>query len=250
MPAIHAVTSFSAKGWDLYGKRFVDSFHRYWPEDITLHVFTDGMDESPLMFGNSMWHPLEADPEHEDFVANHSGPEFNDPHDYAKQSVRFCHKVFAITSADLPQHGWRIWLDADIETIAHVTSAHLGEMLPDGKAISFLGRTGMMRPGQPMHSECGFVAYQMRSKPAVELLDSMRWCYVSSSIFGLGDYMQHDSAVFDHYRELHVPENLQHDLSYDQPERTMHPWPGTILGEIMEHNKGPVRKQQAYGAFQ
>ncbi|NBS68370.1 hypothetical protein EBT31_05570, partial [bacterium] len=41
------VTSWGPKGWDLYGKNFLDST-RLWDSNISLTVYVDGMDPSEV----------------------------------------------------------------------------------------------------------------------------------------------------------------------------------------------------------
>ena len=36
------VTTFNKKGYDLYGKRMINSFIRNWPSEITLYVYAEG----------------------------------------------------------------------------------------------------------------------------------------------------------------------------------------------------------------
>src|SRR5882672_4698862 len=56
---IEVVTSCSLKGFDQYGRKFTDTFHKFWPADVTLHVVSeDNLPISPMISGNrklSFW---------------------------------------------------------------------------------------------------------------------------------------------------------------------------------------------------
>jgi hypothetical protein len=243
---MNVVTSFSPSGWDIYGKRFVDSFLANWPSEAQLHCFLEGQNIPPG-YPQVAWHDLENDPEHEAFCSKYSGPEFNDPKDYAGMAVRFCHKVFAVTSTGLPPKGWRIWIDADVVFTRDVT-AFLPQLLPEGKALTYLGRKGHMRPGQPAHSECGFVAYNCDIAKVRAMLLDMRAIYTTGRLFSLGKYNQHDSYVFDYCREHHhFGDGFLNNLSAHARPNETHVWPSSLLGKFSEHYKGPRRKAAAYG---
>lgn len=244
---IRVVTSFSQKGHLQYGQRFINTFLEHWPESVELHVFTEGPQKYPTP--GVAWHDLHLDPAHQAFCERYSGPQFNSPTDFNMMSVKFAHKVFAVTSPELPVGGWRIWIDADVETTRKVTPEHLAALAPPDKLLTFLGRTGWMRPGQPMYTECGFVGYNTDDLRVCAMLHDMRAIYTTGKLFTLGLHNWHDSYVFDHVRtHLGFPPGCVNNLSVHLPPGTFHPWASTVLGEIMVHHKGPKRKIAAYGA--
>lgn len=241
---MNVVTTFSPAGWDHYGKRFVDSFLRHWPDEVQLHCFLEGQ-HIPPGYPKVAWHDLENDPEHQAFCAKYSGPEWNHPTDYNEMSVRFCHKVFAITSPSLPAMGWRVWIDADVLFTRDVT-AFLPVLFPPGKALTYLGRQGLMREGQIAYTECGFVGYNGDVAKVRAMLHDMRQIYTTGRLFELGRHNWHDSYVFDHCRDHHHfgpgwLNNLSENVT------GLHVWPHTVLGQCSQHQKGPRRKIEVYG---
>jgi len=245
---MNVVTSFSPRGWKVYGKRFVDTFLKHWPHHVRLDVFLEGQEVPAGYEAAAQWHDLRDDPEHEEFCAKYAGPEFNHPRDFNMMSVKFAHKVFAITSPQLPIGEWRIWIDADSETIADVTTDWLRSVMPLDKDLAFLGRQGVMRPGQAMYTECGFVAYNTESLTVQATLQEMRRIYTSGDLFGLGTHNWHDSYVFDHCRMRLTAPSQWHNLSA-HCQQDFHPWPKTVLANVLVHQKGPKRKLAAYGAY-
>lgn len=242
---MNVVTTFSPVGWDVYGRRFVESFQKNWPDEVRLHCFLEGQ-QIPPGYPTVAWHDLENDPEHEKFCHQWGAPEWNHPTDFNEMSVRFCHKVFAITSPGLPMKGWRIWIDADVLFTRDVT-AFLPSLFPDDKALTYLGRKGQMRPSQPAYTECGFVGYNCDIAKVRAMLYDMRAIYVSGKLFTLGRHNWHDSYVFDHCRESHhFGKDELNNLS--ENATGMHVWPQTVLGKFSQHQKGPRRKAEVYGA--
>lgn len=240
MKDLHVVTSFSKRGYEVYGRRFLDSFRRHWPAGVTLHAFSEDLEHENV-------HDLRQDREHQEFCGKWADPEWNHPTDPNRQTIRFCHKVFAVTSDKLPKYGTRLWVDADVEWTAKVTEDWWNRVLPDDKLLAYLGRQGLFRPGQPAYTECGFVAYRVDNAKVRCLLDYMRQQYTTGSLFHLGKYDWHDSAVFDHCREMlkFKPEHC-HNLSAGLVGTNV--WPGTILAEVATHQKGPMRKLKVYGS--
>ena len=180
----YAVTSFSQAGYQRYGERFIDTFLQHWP--IPLVVFGEGQ-VRPEKYANCgrelLWMDLKDDPEHEDFCTRYAAPKFNSKTDFNMMSVKFGHKVFAITSPKLPENGWRVWIDADSETKKPVTREHIGKLFPDQAGLTFLGRKGFMRPGQPCYTECGFVGYNTKLLGVRVQLAEMREIYTTGKLF-------------------------------------------------------------------
>lgn len=242
---LHVVTTFHHSAWPVYGKRFVDSFLRNW--QATLFVFGEGQSAPDGYRGmrDLIWNDLCDDPEHEAFCIRNRGKDH--PRDFNEMPVRFGHKVFAATSPKLPQTGWRVWIDADVEFTAPVEPQHLERLFPSDKMLTFLGRKGWMRRGQPAYTECGFVGYNLAHEPARNVLENMRKTFVTDDVFRQGRFNLHDSATFDRWRTWCTTPESWNDLSGHCPPQTFHVWPHSILGEFSAHHKGKRRKHQAYG---
>jgi hypothetical protein len=248
------VTSFSPQGFELYGRRWIESFLLTFPPDTIAELHYEGPEhpEIPDPHNQLVWVPLDRDPDRARFIQEYSGPEHNDPRDYNGMSIRFCHKVFAVTNPELvflQGTGWRVWSDADT-CWARMPGVNLSrllcQILPDDRALSCLLRTGQMRPGQPAYTECGFVGYNLDKREARETLERMRALYTSGEITRRGPHNRHDSYAFDEARKP-VSLDLVHNLSGKAPHGQTHVWPYSPLSLIGQHFKGPRRKTQAYG---
>lgn len=237
---ISVVTSYSVAGWCEYGYRFVQTFRRYWPTDVTLLRY--GEEE------NSQHVNLLAVPRCAEFLARYAGQAevagrqqvaghpwkanaVTAGYNFRFDALKFARKVFAIEHA-AEALGWRgklFWVDADVTTFAPVPREMLERLLPDDAATCYLGRNG------GYHSECGFVGYNLEHPVTPAFIRVFANEYASGVFENLGEW--HDSYVYDRVRErLGVP-------GYSIPSSGRgHVFAQSELGRYMDHLKGPERK--------
>jgi hypothetical protein len=222
-------------GYHLYGRRFVESFLEYWSIPLIAYFESDRPD---LTHPRLALRDLNHDAERAEFLRQYDRSDFRGSSaDYATQAIRFSHKVFALTSY-IPRAKWCLWIDADVETFAPVTTLVLRTICPEGYSLSYLGRRDYA------HSETGFVAYNLEDPCVVSMLRYFRRMYTSGAIFNFDPRLRNDSALFDHARTL-VSSAAQWNLS--KHATGTHVWPQTTLGGVMRHWKGQARKREAYG---
>ncbi len=238
---IEVVTTFSNEGYECYGRRFVESFlaHEPWHNLVCYHESLPSVDQ---IHDRLEWRNLDHDMDRQTFIARaNMVPDRlgNDRHPNW-QSVRFCHKVFALTNAAIRSKAdWMVWLDADV--VIHKAPNWM-DCLPESADLTFLGRP------QYAYTECGFVGYRLTSPAVRAMLDDMRRYYTTGEIWNRPKDDWHDSKCFDICRKRsEVPAERQVSLSRQMP--TTHVWPHTVLGAWCEHHKGPARKQRAYGGI-
>lgn len=239
MKNVTFVTTFSRNGYHAYGQRFIDSFMEH-GDPLPLIVYHESQ-ESVDWHSRLTWINLDTDADRQRFIEDHG----NDPNKVAdalhpnQQSIRFCHKVFALTdAANRCGTEWLVWCDADVVFHDRIVD-HLPQIL-DGYDLAYLGRHRMP------YTECGFVAYRVHSNPVQSMLDDMRHYYTSGEIFSRPKTDWHDSKCFDICRERSsVRPQRWHNLS-ENVDAT-HVWPRTILSKFSQHHKGPMRKHHAYG---
>jgi hypothetical protein len=228
------VTTFSPKGYELYGKRFIDTFASFWPADVPLYIYYEG--EKPGDASNrAEWIPLEDDADRTIFLANNKDkPE--KVWDYRYRIATYCHKVFAYTAAPRDSE-WLIWLDSDIETFNPVTPELLHRCMPDGFVASYLGRPWFR------HSETGFIAFRL-DDDGNRFLDHIREFYTTGSIRRLLEW--HDCAVFDFIRRLYERDEKRF-CNLSAAAQGLKVFEQSALGEVMRHHKGPMAKSEIYG---
>jgi hypothetical protein len=239
------VTSWSNKGYEQYGKKFLESWEEFgWGDAAPLVVFHEG--KVPETVG-PVYLDLLGDPDVVAFQQAYGRfPEANGVGktkdgrvvvDYRWQATKFARKVFAITSGrGVPEANWRIWIDADVVFKRRPELEFWEQVTPEGYDGTYIGRD----PRDWHHSECGWVAYRL---PVCSyFLSAFRQVYQEGSVFRLGEW--HDSFVFDRVRD-ECPGVKWKNLA--EGIRGMHPWPETILGKYLVHHKGPVAKKEFYG---
>ncbi len=232
--SVAAVTTFSREGYQVYGKRFINSFVEFWPESVGLNVFYEGekpADANP----KCIWHPLDADPDRKAFMEQYQDI---DPKDYRKCPVRFCHKVFAVTSDRVTDAQYRMWIDADCETFHKVGPANIAAVCPDaGRLGSFLGRP------YHRHTETGFWAVD-REASGDEFLDDLRRMYTSGELFNLREL--HDCMAFDTVLRRFEKAGYRF-RNLCKGARGLDVFEQSPLKEFIRHNKGPGAKMEVYG---
>ena len=239
---IAVVTTFPNNCIDVYARNMLQSFVKYWPKEIDLMVQLD--DDLLFQDVNKMLRPQDGiavgwEKDHREFVERNKGKD--DPSNYRKQAVRFCHKVFAIKRAlnginackeangQCPRY--LIWMDADVITNRPITMDEIKECLPkEGDAVSYMGRKDWD------HSECGWLAFDLHHN-GEKLINAFLSHYLDDSIFTMEQW--HDSWVFDQVSKL-PKTNLTEGKS------GMDIWPQSPMGKWSTHFKGPVAKNELF----
>lgn len=227
------VTTFSPRGYEVYGRKFIDSFAKLWPADVPFYVYYEG--EKPADANErATWKPLDEDVDRQKFMATHTD---KDPRDYRTCVVRFSHKVFAMTGAPRDTDNL-IWCDADCETFAPVTHDMIKGVCADpGQVGSFLGRP------YARHTETGFWSVRMNNC-GDDFLDELRRTYTSGDILNLNEH--HDCMAFDYVRRKF--ERAGHRFKNICPlAKGLEVFEHSRLSQFITHNKGPDRKLKNYG---
>ncbi len=241
MTTYEFVTTFSPEGYHCYGQNFVDSFVEHSEFPLTIYHESQGnVDFHKLL----TWKNLDHDQDRQKFMEDWGGDKDKVGSAAAPngQSIRFCHKVFAITDAIRnAKSEWVIWIHADVTITGKIDDLRMSRACPDGADLSFLGRPHFK------YTECGFVGYRAASRLVQSMADDMRHYYTSGEIFSHPNDWWHDSKCFDVCRERSsIKPERQHSLT-GKFEGDIHVWPHTCLSEWSKHQKGPRRKKKAYG---
>ena len=236
---IRVCTSFSPKQYEVYGKRFLDTYREHCDKPLT--VFHEGQALPDWLSAKD----LRADPDLVEFFRVWGGKLFahgqiNGTVNYRFQALKFAKKVFAYTNhPKLGPEDWWVWIDADVEFFAPLTDEWWAKACPAGFTGSFIGR-------KTWHPECGFMGF---SHHGAEVLKQIRDIYTSGLLFGLPEW--HDSYAFGVVQRAWDLRGRSRffDLAQNVEEKgdVPHPWPDTVLGEVCRHNKGPVAKRESYG---
>ena len=255
-----AVTTFHAKGLEIYGQRMIDTFLKNWPEEVKLYLYPENCDLRTPSGDRVSIVDINTVEKLSNFksrwknVPKANGDVSADPvrskrRDAGKgfkwDAVRFAHKVYTIFDcAQKTDSDILLWMDAD--TICHspITIERVNQLIPDGQDLCYLGRHGKF-------SECGLYSLDLRSVQAREFLKEFQRVYdqAEQGIFLMDEW--HDSFVFDRVRER-LPSLKQHNWSeklIDLRPRLGnsagegHPLINSDWGAYLDHLKGDDRKK-------
>lgn len=255
------VTTCNAAGYEAYGRRMVESFDRHWPAEVPLLLYYEGF-EPRLPGGRIVTRDLiDSSPELAAFKHRHAAnplahgltrrPRFRLSYDLAKlrfklgekrwgegyrwNAVRFAHKSFAIfhaaatTEADV-----LIWIDADTRFFADVGWWEIESFVPEDHFVGYLRRR--------IHSECGFVAYNLRHPATREMLAEFERLYTRDEMFR--EYEFHDSYLFDLVRkQMERKGHRSYDIAGGLGLKVPHVLINSRLGRFMDHLKGGRKEE-------
>jgi hypothetical protein len=197
------VTTFHEAGYNQYGKRMIESFTANWPAEVQLYVYPENVNPQiptgstlkliDLMTGvpdlvafkNRWKHVPHANGDISSFPKLAARKDSHKP--FKWDAIRFAHKVYSIfhcaknTDADV-----LIWMDADMVCHSPLTLKRLGQLIPEGTDICYLGRDNKF-------SECGLYSMNLRSSRVQEFLTEFQRMYdqAEQGIFTLDEW--HDS---------------------------------------------------------
>lgn len=197
------VTSFSEEGYELYGKRFLETYVEHF--DVPLVVYTEYTKsvvypKNDLIDYKSLWRVsgfkkfiAMTDP----IPAAH-GKLWDQKRNYRFDVHKFCRKSFAqIDAAKDTQHGWLVWLDADIEWKGMPDWFKDTDPPPPPTFMYYLGRP-------EWHSCASFVAWFLDHPISDKFWEQYKLIYTTGSVFALPEW--HDSYILDWLRkELKLP---------------------------------------------
>lgn len=249
------VTTFNKQGYNLYGKRMLESFLLNWPKVFKIVVYFEdfvidqSLRDNPRLIARDLnqVHDLKIfKNRHNKNLKAHGYIKSEQHKEFQFDAVRFSHKVFAIYDCyKSPPEPCKslIWLDGDTYTFRPVPEDFLEKIAPrnffgnhaEGKkkfGIAYLGRT-------QQHSECGFVSYNCTHEMMDDFWETFINLYKTDSIFDLAEW--HDSFVFDHVRKIFEAKGMFNNNLTPKIAKG-HPFINCDLGLYMDHMKGSRKK--------
>lgn len=228
------VTSFSAKGYEQYGQRFLQTYVEHMHHPIVVYVEAACDFRHPLV----TYKPLFNVPGCQEFLSKMvfdimHGKMWDGKYDYRFAISRFCRKHFALL--DAAEHeamnggDWLVWLDADIE---------LGESIPDpvdGPFMYYLGRP-------EWHSCTSYVAWDVRKSCNADWWYNLKNLYMTGSVFVMPEW--HDCFINDWLRD-----NMKVDaINLAAPYAAQLKGPANVFDFVFQqshHKKGALKHTEA-----
>lgn len=243
------ITTFHKAGYELYGKRMIETFIKNWPKQVKLYVYAEDcevVETAPNLIVKDLH---ASSPELVSFkekwkgVPKANGDVSSDPirskrKDAGKgfkwHAIRFSHKVYSIFAcAKECDTEWLMWMDADNVCHSPITTEKLSSFLPHDSDLCFLGREGK-------YTECGLYAMRLTNDSTKQFLKEFQRVYddAENGIFTMAEW--HDSFVFDEVRKKFSLNELNWSAGLIKGEG--HPLINSEWGAYLDHLKGS-RKQ-------
>ena len=245
------VTSFNPDGLDTYARNMLKSYHSHWEEDIKLHAWFHDFGEESFYLkipsldipqgGNIKYLNLNHIKEMLDYrekMKVHNGTEGGKiQYNWRLDAIKWCHKVYALTETCLDSHilqerDWLIWLDADTVTHAPVDREFLDSICDNEVDLIHLGRKAAD------YSETSFVAFNIKNRPARELLEDLRATYNSGEVLTYREW--HDGFIFERLLKLHQYHGLK-SLDISPMAKDLNAFGVSPLAKKMQHFKGNLK---------
>ena len=223
------VTTFHQAGYDLYGKNMLESFDKYYPDQIDLHVYYEGNLPEIRSDRIHYYSYKEHCPEFYEFEKRNKDRKY--PPGFRYQAVRFAHKPYAILShLKNCDSQYTIWCDADTVAIKPIPYNFIKSLVHRKAYMSCLLRTAR-------YTECGFYILDTHHKYHNEFIDRfVNKMYSEDLLFNEREW--HDSWIFDvvHLQMVQERKIRVYDLSNGID--CAHPFAQGPLGEYLDHLKG------------
>lgn len=254
--SVTVVSTAHERGYQTYGREMLRSFEQYWPDDVRLWFYHEGYTMDPPSARITLFDLRTACPGLDAFKARHRdslrangqmrkrwklrlgtrlwslerpfGPR---RYRYRWDAVRFAHKMYAVFHAAAHcGSDVLIWIDADTRCFAPIDRDAIESFVPAGDFLGCLKRT-------MMHTECGFVAYNLRHPAMAQFWNDFSEMYERDRFLREDEY--HDSWLFDVVRRrLEAQGHTSHDIAQGIGARAEHVLINSPLGAFMDHMKG------------
>lgn len=224
------VTTFSDKGYEEYGRHFVESCKKFLDPNITVYFYVDNIDIEPRH--NFVIRKLEQSIPNLTVFKERNKHKV--PGKFLYDAVRFSHKSYCIYhAANNADVDILYWLDSDTEIYDTITEAYLKQFLPAGCFTSYLGR--------PDYSETGFLSFDLRHEHSKEYFELFKWYYDSDEIYKLKGQL--DCHVYDAARIKLEQEGKMKNYNLSPPNVTKHHFNHVFEG-YMIHYKGDRKEKR------
>jgi hypothetical protein len=237
--SIAVLTSFNQSYYDKLGKYMVNSFVKYWPKDITLHIYNEDI-ELPYIADNVKLMGFDLGENYNNFAQRDHKQRIKI---FAKKAFSWLHAVKTIDADKI------IWMDSDCQTIKPVPYHFLDSICPNNRLTAHMGiwyydkktREGAVKLENPIFCpETGFNIINKKHKDFKIFIERYEDYYVSNKGVDLRRF--YDNDVFGAVVQTMPSKNFM-ELNPGFHKTAMSK---TILAEYFKHYKGKVKKQETF----
>jgi hypothetical protein len=244
MKKFAVVTTFNKDGFEISGKKMIESFDKFWSKDILLNVYYEDMSQPKLRCSDRVifysfndevekWYKFRE----KFFFKELIKPDNTSRSFYIYSASKFAHKVYAMQKQiEKKDCDHLIWLDSDTVTYKKVDASFLNSLINEESYLTYLGRDHLN-----FHSETGFMIFNTKNKFHEIFWDKMMKMYDEGELFKEKEW--HDCWIFDTVRKELEKNSLKNinicllGLSKNDPN-LYNVFDNSVLGEYMLHFKG------------
>ena len=244
MKKFAVVTTFNREGFEISGKKMIESFDKFWSKDILLNVYYEDMSQPKISCSDRIFfHNFNEEVKkwytfREKFLFKELiKPDTPARSWYVHSASKFAHKVYAIQKQiEKKDCDYLIWLDSDTITFKKVEVFFLYSLVNEDAYFTYLGRDHLN-----FHSEAGFLIFNTKNKFHKIFWERMMEMYDQGKLFDQNEW--HDSYIFDVVRKELEKKSLKNiniclfGLKKRDPN-AFHVFDNSVLGEFMNHFKG------------
>ena len=235
---IEIATTYNKEYYDICCKKMIESFVKWWPKDVTLHVYYQEQ-EPEILEPNIAYHDLYTEqPKLKAWVEESKKDpvkcgwrEDRGKFVWKNDGVKFSHKVFAQThriktsTADII-----LYSDADTLYTAEPNLEYLREICPADSLCTFFDRV-------KLRDETGFYMHNPKHPRAKDWANRMEEIYLTGELWGF-DNMQADQYTMAIGRDSFKDCKQMDLMKYHPGLKNSDPVPKSPLAEFLTHNKG------------
>jgi hypothetical protein len=239
MRTFRVVTSQHRPYYDLIGRDCIESFLKYWPENISMELWAENFVpdiEDPRLIVKD-WNQI--NPRFDEFVAL---IEFITDNPKVLSRKKFWMKGHVVLSAlEECDSDVFIWLDSDVITHKHIPLDYLDNLIPRDTLSVDIPAGGK---GRNKEAETGFFGLNLRHKMSQSVINYYRHCHTTDEILRVNRNLETAvwwNAIANCERRGAVTNHLVSKVD------SLVPFMHTEISEYMRHWVTPSNKT-AYGS--
>lgn len=218
------ITTLGPGGWEVYGKRFVESFQAFWPKDITLEIYCHDHGGKLPSYPGVVFKELDHTQTFKKLKGVLGQQANNGP------MLEYSFKAVALTQAVTPDLDWIGFVDADTETMQPVDNRLLDDLFDNEYDLTYLYRKSVRE------SEGSWFAFNLRTVAGASLLTDYWGLY--DSLDFMNYIKKHDNAILDRLVVVHKAHGLR-VKNLAEGALGLDAFHQSTLGAFMIHYKGP-----------
>lgn len=154
------ITTFSYDGYELYGRRMINSWLEFWPSQYKLLIYTEGYsidckDERLIEIDLETACPNIKKFKQTSYTM-HSRTASKKEKRKIEKTIKWCHKIYAISHALKQVDDYLIFLDGDT-----YTTSHINETLPKDLVDTYLFAVHFETLSSGLHFETGLIVFNL-----------------------------------------------------------------------------------------